>query len=136
MRDRNIEIGDIAEIDISDVYAPPAAKLVVTESTAEILKLKKRMQHSFYAAFLASFLPSLIFQMAGGVPLLFLAVFFLVPLFWLAMLVFIFLLNKRLSSVGYALFRTAIALVPILALYVLYRTSYDANKVIRANSAT
>ncbi|MBD9680303.1 hypothetical protein IB274_26605 [Pseudomonas sp. PDM18] len=138
MSDRNIKTGEIGSsptgsLDITAAYAPPTADLLEPKATDSepLLQLKKRMQYCFMGTLVLSMLPSLFLKLTGGVPLLFLILAYLSPVLWIAMLVYIFRLNKRLSSVGYATFRTLISLVPLLALYVVYRTSYDANKVIR-----
>lgn len=134
MRDRDIEIGDMNAVDLTDVYAPPSASLNTqpsNESIARITRLKKGMLYSFFSIFIVAFV------VTGLVPdidkhewiqgLLGIVVVTL----WISELTFIFLLNKRINSLFDACFRVFISLVPILALYVLYRSTYDANKAIK-----
>jgi predicted neutral ceramidase superfamily lipid hydrolase len=132
MQDRNIGSGDIGSPVVRDAYAPPTSDLLEPQSTEPLMQLKKRMQYCFMGSAVLGMAPSLFLSLAGGIPLLVLILGYLSPVLWIAMLVYIFRLNKRLSSVGYAMFRTLISLVPLLALYILYRTSYDANKIIQA----
>jgi hypothetical protein len=56
-----------------------------------------------------------------------------VPL-WSASMFLIFQLNRKINSIPTAVFRVLISLVPILALYVVYRTAYEADQFARSEA--
>jgi len=60
----------------------------------------------------------------------FMAIYVAATVLWLTMMFFIFRVNYLISNLGHALFRVVISIIPILALYVVYRTSYEANQYV------
>mgnify|MGYP001135773843 CR=1 FL=1 len=131
MKDRDIEIGDIGTLELADVYAPPAASLTIPKRIETIARYRNGMLLCFFGLWALFIGVPLIGPATLQEPWLSIWVGSLAVV-GLAKFVFIFLLNKRVNSIGDAIFRVFISIVPLFALYVLYRSTYDANKAIRA----
>lgn len=56
------------------------------------------------------------------------ATYMVSALLWLVMMVFIFHVNLLVSGFGHASFRLVISIIPLLALYVVYRTAHEADQ--------
>jgi hypothetical protein len=89
---------------------------------------KQTLQYVFAALLLVTMAAAVVGkQFIDADVLLYLVALVAVPL-WAASMFLIFQLNRKINSIPTAIFRVLISLVPILALYVVYRTAYESDQ--------
>lgn len=96
------------------------------------IKMQNSLRNLIVAIFLAPFL--VIFSQAqfGQVDIMLYCVYVLVSMLYLATLFFIFRINYIVNSLPEALFRIVVSTLPILALYIVYKSSLDSEEFIKS----
>jgi hypothetical protein len=93
---------------------------------------KKKLQYCFASLIAITIAAAVIGKQFGSPEALGYATLLLAVPLWIVCMVLIFQLNRKVNSLPTALFRVLISLVPILALYIVYRTSYEVDQFLRA----
>jgi drug/metabolite transporter (DMT)-like permease len=96
-----------------------------------ITSSKKKMQYSFVALIVVTVIGAIVGKEFGNPEVLGYAVALLAIPLWAASMLLVFQLNRRINSLPTAIFRVLISLVPIIALYIIYRTAYEADQFLR-----
>lgn len=92
---------------------------------------KKKMQFCFAALILVTIIAAIVGNEFGNPEALGYAVALVAIPLWAASMLLVFQINRKINSLSTAIFRVLISLVPILALYIVYRTAYEAGQFLR-----
>jgi uncharacterized membrane protein len=105
---------------------------ISSQELDSILKSKKIMQYACLLTFVLSFIAGFVIKVIGYNELFAYVVVFIYLVLVALVLINIFLVNYKIHSLMYAVFRVLISFVPLCVFYVIYRSSYDVNKFIES----
>lgn len=130
---KDFEIGDIDSINLDE---PRVSRVTeVNKNITKVLKQKTQLHYFLFCLILITFVPVIAKEYVSEVMLGYvsLVVFGIASFLCLGTLVLIFIINKNIHSIGYAIFRAAISVVPIITLYIVYRTTHDVNQFVKGS---